>query len=184
MTAKVIGSVPIHSMGQDVGFQRLREAITAQAHHTNKTCRAHLSPPLGRALRSLTLLGPLNPYVVLEDRLARIEKERSALRRELNLLQDNLTDIEAQIAQIAPILKGGSLLLSGLRSVAAIAMLPVRGKNAKTAPAVVKRLKEAKLRSERLVEDPRRGWISRLDVRAYLSNASRAIGLSTPPIYR
>jgi glycosyltransferase involved in cell wall biosynthesis len=49
---------------------------------------------------------------------------------------------------------------------------------------VVKRLKEAKLRSERLVEDPRRGWISRLDVRAYLSNASRAIGLSTPQIYR
>jgi glycosyltransferase involved in cell wall biosynthesis len=50
--------------------------------------------------------------------------------------------------------------------------------------AAAKRLEDARLRSERLVEDPRHGWISKLDGRAYLSNACRAIGLRTPTIYR
>ncbi len=50
--------------------------------------------------------------------------------------------------------------------------------------AAAKRLKYARLRSERLRKDPRHGWISKLDGWAYLSNACRAIGLRTPTIYR
>jgi glycosyltransferase involved in cell wall biosynthesis len=50
--------------------------------------------------------------------------------------------------------------------------------------AAAKRLNDARLRSERLRKDPRDGWISKLDGRAYLSNACRAIGLRTPTIYR
>jgi glycosyltransferase involved in cell wall biosynthesis len=120
-----------------------------------------------------------------DQRLTRIEKESRALRRELNLLRDDLTDVEAQIAKHAPVLEGGAVVLAVLRAAAAMAMLPVRAaKTLATAPAAAKRIKEAGLRSERLVKDPVRGWISKRDMRAYLSNAGRAVGLSTRPIYR
>jgi glycosyltransferase involved in cell wall biosynthesis len=120
------------------------------------------------------------------DSNARIEMERAMLRRELSLVQDQLADMEARFRQYEPILRGGSLMLSGLCSMARLAMLPIDAVRMLVAiPALARRLKEARLRSERLFKESRRGaWVSKLDGRAYLSNARRAIGLSRPTIYR
>jgi glycosyltransferase involved in cell wall biosynthesis len=105
------------------------------------------------------------------------------LRRELSLVQDQLADMEARLGQYEPILRSGSLMLSGLRSMGRLAMLPI---DAATMLATVPaRLKDARLRSERLFKESSEGpWVSKLDGRAYLSNARRAIGLSRPTIYR
>jgi glycosyltransferase involved in cell wall biosynthesis len=128
--------------------------------------------------------GPVEPCGHMDDRLAHLEKEQTKLRRELSLVQDQLANIEARLTQLDPILRIWSLMLSGLGSVAGMAMLPFRAaKMLATAPTVAKSLKEATLRSERLVKDSG-GWALKLDRGAYLSHASRAIGISRPTIYR
>src|SRR5262249_55233264 len=117
---------------------------------------------------------------------ARIQSERAMLRRELGLVQDQLADMEAHLRQFEPILRGGSLMLSGLRLMARLAILPIHAvAMLATVPALAKRLKEARLRSQRLFKDRRQvSWTSKVDGRAYLWNAIRAIGLSRPTIYR
>jgi glycosyltransferase involved in cell wall biosynthesis len=65
-------------------------------------------------------------------------------------------------------------------------MLPVRAIRAfMNLPAMAEALKDAKLRSYRLVKQAdQQTWTSRLDRRAYFRHLRHTIGLSTPTIYR
>jgi glycosyltransferase involved in cell wall biosynthesis len=123
-------------------------------------------------------------HQVADERLARSEQELAALRREIAVLQNSLADLQVQSARHAPLLDRAAFVLSGTRIVADKAMAALRTAGALAdIPATAKRLSEARLRSERLVKDRDGRWTPQLDVRAYLVNASRALGLSRPPIY-
>ncbi len=123
--------------------------------------------------------GPADPSERICDRVARMESEQAKLRRELMLAQDRLADIDAFLRQFQPLLVVGFRVQSVLRSVATLAARA--NKAVAEVRPLAKRLKEARLRSERLVKNSRHGkWTSKLDRWTYLSNASRAIGLSTP----
>ncbi len=127
----------------------------------------------------------LDRWRAAEDRFARCEREIGALRREVAVLQDSLADLRMQSARHAPLLDGAAFVLSGARAAAAAAMLPLRVAGAlANVPATTRRLSEARLRSERLARDHHGGWTPRLDAKAYLANASQALGLSRPPIYK
>jgi glycosyltransferase involved in cell wall biosynthesis len=120
-----------------------------------------------------------------DERLARSEREIVALRREIAVLQNTLADLQVQSARHAPLLDRAAFMLSGTRMVADRATAPLRAAGAlANIPATAKRLSEVRLRSERLVRDGDGRWAPKLDVRAYLANASRALGLSRPPIYK
>jgi glycosyltransferase involved in cell wall biosynthesis len=127
-----------------------------------------------------------HPSGQLADRLTRLERERSLLRRQLGLLQAQQADTQARLARLAPILSAVSLVKSVVRLGMAVGMLPLRGMRAIVElPAVAERLKGAKLRSYRLIKEAdEQGWSSKLDRRAYLRHLRRAIGLSNPTIYR
>jgi glycosyltransferase involved in cell wall biosynthesis len=120
------------------------------------------------------------------DPLAHLKNELSLLRRELAIQQDRLAELEARLAQHDPLLAAWSTARSGLRSLAIIVTLPVRLITMLASmPATARRLKEARLRSERLVKDAHcGGWTSTLNCRAYLRHATHAIGLSRATIYR
>jgi glycosyltransferase involved in cell wall biosynthesis len=129
--------------------------------------------------------GPTQRWQAADERLARSEREIGALRREIAVLQDSLADLRMQAARYAPLLDGAAFVLSGARAAAAAAMLPLRAAGAiANVPATARRLSEARLRSERLVRDRDGRWTPRLDAKAYLANASQALGLSRPPIYK
>src|SRR3979411_534341 len=82
--------------------------------------------------------GPGEPNAYIDDRLARMESERTMLRRELIHRQEQVADMEARLTRFQPVLEAGSLVLSGLRSAA---MLPLRAVKALAAvPALAKRL--------------------------------------------
>jgi glycosyltransferase involved in cell wall biosynthesis len=120
------------------------------------------------------------------DRMEQFETEPILLRRELALLRDKVAELEGRLEELEPLLPALSIPRFCLRSLAAVIMFPVRlpGLLA-TMPATAKRLKEAKLRSERLVKDPHGGgWISKLDRLVYLRHAARVIGPSRSTIYR
>ena len=114
-----------------------------------------------------------------DERLARSEREIVALRREIAVLQNTLADLQVQSARHAPLLDRAAFMLSGTRMVADRATAPLRAAGAlANIPATAKRLSEVRLRSERLVRDGDGRWAPKLDVRAYLANASRALGLA------
>jgi glycosyltransferase involved in cell wall biosynthesis len=129
---------------------------------------------------------PLHPHEhrVIE-RMGHIEKEQS-LQRELVLLQDQLADMDIRLRQLEPLLRAWSIAQLGVRSIVGVIRSPVYlVMMLAYLPTLGKSLKEARLRSLRLVKDARGGgWISKLDVGIYLRNATRAIGLSRPTIYR
>lgn len=129
---------------------------------------------------------PPHPSEQFSDRLAHLEHERSLLRRQLALVQDQQADTEARLARLAPILSAVSLVKSAVRLVTGIGMLPVRAMMiVTTLPGVTEHFQEAKLRSYRLVKEvDEQGWTSKLDRRAYFRYVRRAIGLSKPTIYR
>jgi glycosyltransferase involved in cell wall biosynthesis len=130
--------------------------------------------------------GRSHPSEQLADRLTRLERERSLLRRQLALLQDQQADAQARLARLAPILSAVSLIKSAGRLGLAVGMLPLRAIGAiMKLPAVVQQLKEVKLRSYRLVKQANeQGWSSKLDRRAYFRHVRRAIGLPNATIYR
>jgi glycosyltransferase involved in cell wall biosynthesis len=119
-------------------------------------------------------------------RLERIEKERTSLRSEVALLQTALADCEARLAQLRPVLKATSIVRSGLRVLAGVVTTPVRAvRMLAGAPTMARDLREAMLRSERLIKAADSGeWTSKLDHRAYMWHASRVVGLWRPTIYR
>ena len=126
------------------------------------------------------------PSEQLADRLTRLERERSLLRRQLALLQDQQADTQARLARLAPILSAVSVVKCVGRLGLAIGMLPLRAIGAiMKLPAVAEQLKEAKLRSYRLIKQAdEQKWTSKLDRGAYFQHARRALGLSNPTIYR
>jgi glycosyltransferase involved in cell wall biosynthesis len=128
---------------------------------------------------------PMDRWRTTEERLARSEQELSALRREIAVLQNSLADLQVEAARHAPLLDRAAFVLSCASTVAGKAAVPLRAAGALAdIPATAKRLSEARLRSERLVRDRDGRSTRKLDVRAYLANASRALGLSRPPIYK
>jgi glycosyltransferase involved in cell wall biosynthesis len=132
-----------------------------------------------------TAPAPNDRWQAADERLARSEREVGALRREVAVLQDSLADLRMQSARHAPLLDGAAFALSGARTAADAAMYPLRAAAAlANVPATARRLSEARLRSERLVRDHDGRWTKRLDAKAYLANAARALGLSRPPIYQ
>jgi glycosyltransferase involved in cell wall biosynthesis len=124
--------------------------------------------------------------VHLMGRVAHLEEERILLRGELRVLQDRAAELERHLARLGPLIAIGSIIHCGLRSLIVMVTLPVRlTRMLAMAPEIAKRLKEARLRSERLVKNlSGRGWTSKLNHQAYLLHAARAIGLSRPTIYR
>jgi glycosyltransferase involved in cell wall biosynthesis len=128
---------------------------------------------------------PSDQRQTTKERLGRSEQELAAMRREIAVLQNSLADLQMQSARHAPFLDRAAFALSCARTVADKAKVPLRIAGALAdIPATAKRLSEARLRSERLVRDRDGRWTPKLDVRAYLVNASRALGLSRPPIYK
>jgi glycosyltransferase involved in cell wall biosynthesis len=127
-----------------------------------------------------------DPAELVVDRLRRIEQEWSLSRRELLHLQDQLADLESHIDALKPLLRIWGIGRSILRLFAIIAGLPADSiRMLAGIPAVAQRLKEAKLRSKRLVKDASTGeWNSKFDLRAYLWHARRAAGVSRQTIYR
>jgi glycosyltransferase involved in cell wall biosynthesis len=127
----------------------------------------------------------LDRWQAADERLARSEREIGALRREIAVLQDSFADLRIQSARHGPLLDGAAFVLSGARATAAVAMLPLRVvATLANVPATTRRLSDARLRSERLIRDSDGRWTPRLDAKAYLANASQALGLSRPPIYK
>jgi glycosyltransferase involved in cell wall biosynthesis len=128
----------------------------------------------------------LEPSELMIDRLKRVEQEWSLSRRELLHLQDQLADLESHIGALEPLLRIWGIGRSILRLLAIIAGLPAGSIRLFAGiPALVQRLKEAKLRSKRLVKDGNTGeWNSQFDLRAYLWHARRAAGLSRQTIYK
>jgi glycosyltransferase involved in cell wall biosynthesis len=128
---------------------------------------------------------PTDRWKAANERLARCEREVGALRREIAVLQDSIADIRMQAARHAPLLDGAAFVLAGARAAAAAATLPLRAAGViANVPATARRLAEARLRSERLVRDRDGNWTPRPDAKAYFANASQALGLSRPPIYK
>jgi glycosyltransferase involved in cell wall biosynthesis len=130
--------------------------------------------------------GRSHPSEQLADRLTRLERERSLLRRQLALLQDQQAETQARLARLAPILSAVSLIKSAARLGLAVGMLPLRAIGAfVNLPAVAEQLEGAKLRSYRLIKQAdQQKWTSKLDRGAYFRHVRRALGLSNPTIYR
>jgi glycosyltransferase involved in cell wall biosynthesis len=120
------------------------------------------------------------------ERVTELETEQGLLRRQLIVLEDQLGDLEARLAQLAPLVAAWSIVRSGLRLLTTILAFPIQlVRILLKVPAMTKRLKEARLRSERLIKDPHDGrWASKLDRQAYFVQVIRAMGLSRPTIYR
>ncbi len=128
---------------------------------------------------------PIDQRQTTEERFGRPEQELAALRREIAILKNSLADLQVQSARHAPLLDRAVFALSCARTIAGKAKEPLRiAGTLANIPATAKRLSEARLRSERLVRDRDGRWTPKLDARAYLRNASRALGLSRPPIYK
>jgi glycosyltransferase involved in cell wall biosynthesis len=120
------------------------------------------------------------------ERVAQLETAQGLLRRQLIVLEDQLSDLEAHLTQLAPLVASWSIVRSGLRLLTTILAFPIQlvGMLLKV-PAMTKCFKDARLRSERLIKDPHDGrWTSKLDRQAYFVQVIRAIGLSRPTIYR
>jgi glycosyltransferase involved in cell wall biosynthesis len=157
----------------------MNDTISVQANRNLRTEGVGYLHQVGGA-------GPSDPSEQFADRLSRLEREHSLLRRQLALVQDQQAETEARLARLAPILSAVSLFKSAVRLVMGVGMLPVRAMmTITTLPAAAECLKQAKLRSHRLVKKAdEQGWTSKLNRRAYFRHVRRAIGLSNPTIYR
>jgi glycosyltransferase involved in cell wall biosynthesis len=120
------------------------------------------------------------------DHMEHSEKEKSPAHPELALLQDRLAELEARLTQLEPLLRTWSVVRSALRLFVIIVLSPVYlVKVFVDIPTTAMRLRDLRLRSERLVKDTRcDGWSSKLDCRAYLRQLTRVIGLSRRTIYQ
>jgi glycosyltransferase involved in cell wall biosynthesis len=112
--------------------------------------------------------------------------EQAAINRSLFMMQDHLAELDARLARLEPWLRAGSLARTGLRRLAGIFRFPV-----KLAALILhwretgRRIKDARIRSERLVFDSSRSvFRCRVDFPTFAGHLRRSFGFFPPAVYR
>lgn len=108
-----------------------------------------------------------------------------ALRRELIRVEDHLADIEGRLLKLRPLLQAVALLRNAFGVIVGVLLSCL-----KCASLIwhwrstLKRVDDARFRSERLVFDPeRRRWTRQVDPAAFRGHLRRSFGLFHPPLY-